>query len=318
MRRMLVNDAYQQAFEFMVAQGTHFEAQTYKKVYPEIQYPDLIPLDFSADEWANSVTYFSMDQVGEAEWFSHLATDMKLADVNRQKFEAPIYMGGIGYRYSLEEIMRAQKMGISLTSDRADAARRASEIFIDKRAFLGDTPKGWTGLLNNASVTVVNAPNDGTGSSRLWSDKTADQQVRDMNQAITAIYTGSNTVELADTILLPPSAWTSLGTTRVAETQITAWDFVQKNNAYTMQTGQPLTIRAVLGLESAGVAGVGRMVAYRRDPDVLKMHIPMRHRFLSAWQTSPLGFDVPGIFRIGPLEIRRPSAVRYVDGITPA
>jgi hypothetical protein len=29
-------------------------------------------------------------------------------------------------------------------------------------------------------------------------------------------------------------------------------------------------------------------------------------------------FDIPGIFRLGPVEIRRPGAVRYVDGITAA
>jgi hypothetical protein len=57
------------------------------------------------------------------------------------------------------------------------------------------------------------------------------------------------------------------------------------------------------------------MIAYRRDPQVLKMHIPMTHRFLNVWQTGPLVFDVPGIFRLAGLEIRRPGAVRYVDGI---
>lgn len=322
MKRLLVNDAYQQAFEFMVAQGTHFEAQTYKKQYPEIQYPRLIPLDFSADEWAPSITYFSVDQVGAADWFSHLATDMNLADVNRQKFEAPIYMAGIGYRYSLEEIMRAQRLNIQLTSDRSDAARRASEIFIDRRAFVGDTPKGWTGLLNNASATRVDATADGTSSSRLWSAKTADQIVRDINAALTGIFTGSNTVETADTVLLPQEAYAALATQRVDTTTIMAWDLLMKNNIYTMRTGLPLTVLGVLGLETAadtgGTSGTGRMVVYKRDPDVLKMHIPMRFRFLTAWQTSPLGFDVPGIFRIGQLEIRRPKAVRYVDGITAA
>jgi hypothetical protein len=57
------------------------------------------------------------------------------------------------------------------------------------------------------------------------------------------------------------------------------------------------------------------MVAYRRDPAVLKMHIPMPHRFMPIWQTAPLVFDVPGIFRLAGLEIRRPKSVRYTDGI---
>jgi len=48
---------------------------------------------------------------------------------------------------------------------------------------------------------------------------------------------------------------------------------------------------------------------------VLKMHIPMPFRFLPAWQTGPMKFDVPGIFRVGGVDIRRPKAVRYLDGI---
>jgi hypothetical protein len=49
------------------------------------------------------------------------------------------------------------------------------------------------------------------------------------------------------------------------------------------------------------------MIAYRRDPQVIKMHIPMTHRFLPVWQTGPLVFDVPGIFRLAGLEVRRPA-----------
>jgi hypothetical protein len=32
-------------------------------------------------------------------------------------------------------------------------------------------------------------------------------------------------------------------------------------------------------------------------------------------QTAPLRFDVPGIFRTGGVEIRRPGSMRYLDGI---
>jgi hypothetical protein len=37
-----------------------------------------------------------------------------------------------------------------------------------------------------------------------------------------------------------------------------------------------------------------------------------------VWQRGPIRFDVPGIFRLGGLEIRRPKAVRYIDGIMDA
>lgn len=315
--RMNLND--QQALGFLLQQTTHIEAEVYKIRYPDIQYQSLIPVDTSANEWAKSITYFSMDRVGEADWFNHMATDMRLADVNRAKHETGVLMGGIGYRYTLEELGHAQMIpGTNLTSERAEAARRAYEEFVDKRAFLGDTPKGWEGLINSSIVTRVDAVADGTSSSRLWSAKTSTQMIRDVNDALTGIYTGSKTVEMGDTVLLPITGFSTLATTRIENTEGNALDWLMKYNVYTLQTGQKLTIRGVLGLEDAGSGGVGRMVIYKKDPRVLKMHIPMTHRFLPVWQTGPMVFDIPGIFRLGPVEIRLPGAVRYVDGITAA
>lgn len=84
---------------------------------------------------------------------------------------------------------------------------------------------------------------------------------------------------------------------------------------YTAETGTPLMIRGVRGLDSAGASGNGRAIAYSRDPEGVKIHIPMTHRFLPVWQTGPIVFDVPGIFRLAGLEIRRPGAFRYADGV---
>jgi hypothetical protein len=314
--RLNLMDA-QQALGFVIEQTTYIETEVYKIAYPDIQYPLLMPVDESAPEWAKSVTYFSMDKVGAADWFHHQATDMRLADVARTKYEQGIEMAGIGYRYTLEEIGQAQLLGMPLTSERAEAAKRAYDEFVDGVAMVGDSRKGWTGLVNDLNVTRIDAANDGTGTTRTWSTKTPDQILRDVNDVLSAIYSASNTVEMADTLLLPITAFTLLTTKRIDNTTATVWDYLMRSNVYTAQTGQPLTVRGVRALNGAGTGGVGRMVAYRRDPRVVKMHIPMRHKFLPVWQTGPLVFDIPGIFRLGGVEIRRPGAVRYVDGITP-
>jgi hypothetical protein len=316
--RLNFGDA-QQALAFLVNQATHIEATVYRTQYPDIQYPMLVPVDESANEWAKSVTFFSMDRVGAADWFHNEANDMRLADVNRTKFEQGIEMAAIGYGYNLEELGQAMLVpGTNLTPERAAAARRAYEEFVDQVALYGDTQKGWTGLLNDASVTRVDATADGTGATRTWSTKTADQILRDVNDALTGIYVASNTVEMADTLLLPIESFTLIATKRLDATlSMSVLDYLQKYNVYTAQTGQPLMIRAVRGLENAGATSTGRMVAYRRSPDIVKLHLPMRHRFLAA-QPIPgsIKFIVPGIFRLGGTEIRRPGAVRYVDGIT--
>jgi hypothetical protein len=313
--RLNIGDA-QQALGFLVEQTSHIETEVYQTVYPDIQYPQLIPVDETANEWAKSVTFFSTDKVGQADWFHHMATDMRIADVNRTKYEQGIEMAGIGYRYTLEELGQAMLVpGMNLSAERADAARRAYEEFIDNIALRGSVDKGWTGLINDTTVTRVDAPADGTASSRLWTAKTVDLVLRDLNLPLSGLYSASNTVEMADTILLPVAQALLLSTTRITNTTDTLLSFVQKANVYTAQTGLPLTIRAVRGLETAGAGGTARMVAYKRDPRVLKLHLPMRHRFLPVWQTGPITFDVPGIFRTGGTEIRRPGAVRYFDGI---
>ena len=68
-------------------------------------------------------------------------------------------------------------------------------------------------------------------------------------------------------------------------------------------------------MDTAGVGGTTRLVAYRKDPEVLKLHMPMPHRFLPAWQSGPLRWDIPGVMRLGGLDVRLPKEVVYLDGI---
>lgn len=309
----MLND--QEAMGFLVSQTAYIESQVYETQYPDIQYPQIIPVDTSAPEWINTITFFSVDKVGQADWFSHLAKDVPIADVFRSKADETVEMAAIGYRYSLQELSVAARLGLRLTADRASAANRAYEEFVDRFALVGDTRKNKTGIMNNASVTVIDVPNGASGQAD-WNTKTADEIAKDVNLILTGIYTESLTVEIADTLLLPVEMLLLLSTKRMGpDTAMTLLTWLTSNNAYTAVTGRPLTIRGLRGLEDAGSGGSGRMIAYRRSPEVLKMHIPMPHQFLEVWRTGPLVYDVPGIFRLGGVEIRRPKAVRYADDI---
>ena len=243
-----------------------------------------------------------------------MSTDMRLADVQRSAYEQGIEMAAIGYRYTLEEIGQAMMIGWNLTTERAAAAVRAAEEFTERVAMVGDTAKGWTGIINAAGVTATTAQ-AGVGGV-TWALKTADEILRDVNNALADIYNTSNTIETANTILLPINQYTLISPSVLSDSlDMTIMEWLSRYNVYRPRPGQPLTIRAVRQLATAGSGGTARMMVYRRDPTILKMHIPMRHRFMPVWQTGPITFDIPGIFRLGGAEIRRPGAVRYVDGI---
>lgn len=309
----------QQALGFAVSQTAYIEQQVYKVQYPDIQYPALIPVDTSANEWAKSVTYYSSDKVGRAGWFHSQAKDIHIADIERTKNEVGIEMADIGYRWTLEELGQAMMIpGTNLGPDRAEAALRAYEEFVDDAVLRGKAEKSFSGFMNYPGVTTVTAQ-AGVGGV-TWALKAttatgADEIIRDVNDAITNVYTSTLQVELADTILLPLTQMTQISTLRIPNTAMSVLEYLRLHNVYTQITGQPLTIRGVRGLETAGAGPSARMIAYRRDPQIVKVHIPMTHRFLPVWQTGPMIFDVPGIFRFAGVEIRRPKSVRYVDGI---
>jgi hypothetical protein len=253
----------QQALGFLQSQLAVIEPQLYRIQYPEIIYPRLMPIDSSASEWAKSITYYSIDRVGTADWFDGAATSMALADINRDKREQGIEMAGIGYRYTLEELGVAMMIpGMNLSSERAEAARRGYEEFMDRLVRVGDAKKGITGLFNSPYVTRVTAAPTGTGSSSLWSTKTADQMITDVQQALTQVYQGSATVEMADTVLLPIAAMQLLANTRIPNTYGNALDYLMKYNLWTHTTQQPLTILGVLNLDTAGAGQTARMIAY--------------------------------------------------------
>ena len=301
----------QAALGFLINQTSYIEQQVNEIVYPDIQYPELIPVDTSAGEFAKSVTYYSSDKYGEANWINGNSDDIPLAGTEKTKFQTPVYTAAIGYSFGWEEVNQAMLLGRNLQADDAAAARRAYEEMVDRVAVLGDSRKGFQGLINNSSVNAASATNGDWGGTGT----TSDQVLEDVNNALLAVGSSTLYTSIADTLLLSFGKMNFLATTRLGDTERTLLSFLRENNTYTAMTGRPLTIRGVRGLGTAGVGGTERMIAYRRDPSVLKLHIPMPHRFLPVHQAGPLRWEVPGVFRLGGLDIRRPLEVKYRDGI---
>ena len=307
-------DAVQASLGYAQKQTSHIEAGVYALRYPELNYAELVPVDTSAGEWAKSVTYYSMDGAGAAKWLNGNGKDVPVVGTSTAQHETAVYSAGIGYGYGLEEVNQARMLGQNLASDKAAIARRAYEQMVYNVALSGDSDKGFEGLYNYTGVPQAAVAADGTGSATTWATKTPDQIIRDVNNGLTGIVTATKETELADTLVLPTERFNYIASTRLTDTSMTILEFLQKANVYTAQTGQPLMIRGKRGLLTAGSGSTARMVAYRRAPDVLKLHIPMVHRFFPV-QIEGFQFTIPGMFRLGGLDVRLPKAMSYLDGM---
>lgn len=293
-----VNDAAN--LSFVVAQTAHIEAVVLKKKYPAITYAQDIPVDTSANPFATSVTFYASDAIGAAKVMNGKGDDMPLANVDMQKLDNAVSLAGIGYSFSLEEIGQAQMLGLNLDTMGADGARFAYEKFVDAVAYTGNTAMGVTGLYNTSGITT-------SAATGVFSGLTPDQILTNVNVLLSGPYTASLGVEMADTLKLPLTVFADLAQRRLTDTALPLLMYIRDANIFTATTGRPLTIAGDHRLTT-------RAVAYTKDPDVLKLHIPMPLRFLAP-QPRNLGYVVPGMFRLAGLDIRRRGAVRYMDSV---
>lgn len=316
---------------FARQQSHVLNARVYEIEYEEMDYRALIPINTNIPEWAAGMDTLVADKVGEAKWQSTFAKDVPLADVTLNMVSTTFSEYAVGYQWNVGELNKAQFSGFPLTARRAEAARFAAEIFVWETALIGASLKGWTGLINHASVVPQPAASVGTAApNTAWvlndgtGNKTPEQIVADINNAIMGpANTGNGIINalLADTVLLPPLAMKHIEETPYGVTapNETIASYVQTRNAYTRRTGRPLTLRELPALSRAatvGVAGGGRLVAYRNSENVLELPMPMAYRFWPIYQDGPFNFTVPGMGRIGQLDVKRPG-IRYLDGITP-
>lgn len=316
------NDA--QALSFVQGQAYAINQRVYETRYPDWDFGRLIYVDTSGPEWSPGVMTYTSDMSGKAQWQSGYAKDIPLADVSQDMQTRQHRLAAIGYQYNLEEVNSTMGFpGASLSDRRARAARLAYMQFMYRLTVAGDAEKGLGGLINYSGVTATTAPADGTGSATAWVSsagvglKTPAQIVRDINIALQGVYLDTLQIEMADTLLLPVEAMNYIAQTPYSATTMeTILAFVMRNNIYTLTTGRPLTVRTVRELSTAAAGGTGRLVAYKNDADYVRLHLPMPHRFLPVYQSGPMHFEVPGIFRTGGVELMTTVAMRYLDVIS--
>lgn len=309
----------QAAYPFVIAQGRNIETKVYQRRYPTFNYGAHVPVVTEGNEWAIGTTFFTVDTAGEAKFLSGAGTDMPFNQATKDQASQDFAMIGSGWEWNIEEVNQAALYNINLNDTKAMSAADKVERLLNSVAMVGTSEKNWKGFVNNASVSRVDVANDGTGPSRYWSTKTNVQIVRDVNDLIGSIRTNTSEVEWANALRLPPEAFRLIATREYGSSNgtLTVLEFLRKNNIYTAETGQALDIQPLRELRNASNLGGGRMVAYRKDVEVLRFHLPMPRRVLQPRQKSIMGFETGLIARTGGTEIRLPGAMAYGDEITP-
>lgn len=297
---------------FFARQLEYIRPKIYDVKRPPLSALAVFPIDTTVPEWANTVTYRMFDATGIAKIIASYADDLPMVGINGKEFSSPVHSLGDAYGWSTAEIRAAAATGVPLKSSKAVMAKRGHDIAVNKIAWFGDAEAGLPGFLSNTNIPVYTIPNDGTGTSKLWSTKTADQIIRDMTAMVNLVRTQSKDVHRATELWVSLDSWTIISTTVRGTVANPSADSILK----VFQVNNPdVTVRPILELgQVATYSNLNVIVAIENTLENLQLVLPMPFREYPP-QANNLAFKVPCESRVGGVTIEYPFAMVIGSGI---
>jgi hypothetical protein len=253
-------------------------------------------------------------------WIGKETTQISGTQVDLAKVPHTLHLWGNELKYTIPELEMAAKLGRPIDQQKFDGLKMKHQMDIDEMVYIGDSSLGAYGLVNQPGVTYTNAPN-GAAASPLWSKKTADEILADVNSLLASVWATSAYAVVPDTILLPPFQFSILTTAKVSSAgNISILRYVMENNLLTTSTGKKLKIYPVKWLVGAGNGGtigttgtVDRMMAYSKNKNHVRYPMTLLQR--TPIQYDSLWHKTTYFCRLGEIEYVYPATAGYLDGI---
>lgn len=239
------------------------------------------------------------------------------ANFDKGMFKTHIF--SIGMRIMWVDMQREKLTGRSLESILRDGVRMAYDKHMDANVYAGIKTYGSTGLLNNPEITVTSAAaTGGTSKSTKFKDKTPDQILKDVNDAILASWEAAeyDRDAIPNHIIMPYEQFNYLATTKVTElAEKTILQFLLENNV-AKTNGSDLYIGGCSWCQGAGSGGSDRMMVYiNKDRYLAADELAPLSRVMTQPNTENVCYDTAYMANLSEVQMYYENISRYVDGI---
>lgn len=275
---------------------------------------DLNPLDIADENTGfDSVKYGAVGGVQPAgkSFIGTKTTEIGNVSADFERKLNPTFLWAEGVQVNIIELAKAAKLGRNLDGTLLDALNMKKNVDTQNMVYLGDAANGVKGLVNQTSVTAVVVAN-GASASPLWTSKTDDEILQDLNTQLTAAWAATGYKIMPSRVGLPPAKFAYLISRKIANGSMSIAKFLSENSIAMSQNGRPLELVPMRELIGAGTAGADRMMFYTKDRKNLRF--PMSPTASTAVQYRDLFQRTIYYLRMGVVELLRPETVRYADG----
>ena len=296
------------AMSFLVSQLAFTESKVFEKYRTPMQNEKFIPQRFDAGEHVDTIRYEVFDYVGDTDDASPKSNAPRTVNVGFSQVDYGVRDGQVSYEYTQHDLRVTAFLRKPLPEAKMTAAVQTYKRRMNKVGLFGNASYGLNGLFNNPLVPTATLP---YGNWTATTD--VDQMLADLNYLVYLTWVGSANNIVANQLVLPGKAYSLAQQRRIPNTNITVLDFFLEHNLAKDQ-GFDLSVDPGFGLETAGVGGSARTMAYYRDEDHVTQHIPLPLRFLAP-QPEGTKIMVFGEYRYCGTHIRYVNAAVYADGL---
>lgn len=220
-------------------------------------------------EWANEYTHEMWEPLGIAQLLADDATDVPMADVSFREETFNVRDFGIGYKYTVKELLQSQHTGKQINIKRALACRLGVEQKMNRIMTYGDPVAklfGMFNFLNTPRLIAASGINGGTPATVLAL----------LNEWANSIFDLTETAASPTRVMMAPSDYTYISTTPLnlaggAETTILT-HFLANN---------PFITEVVPMIECKGAGPTGGNIVVIDHPDVFE------HKLVQAFTQYP-------------------------------
>jgi len=303
-----------QALSYITNNQQAIMAEVDEIIYTEFRLPGMIPLKTSGiPEGAASFAYRVVNRYGKGKFIDNDGKTAPSATVSQGLVPYTLEYAGIVPEWSIEDARKAAFGGLALDTETIEAGTVGCMDHIEEVAFVGDAARSFEGLTNNSDI-----PSD--TASKTFANSSALEMVQFIQNGVTQriidtkeVFGRNLKIEL--TVYMPIAQAGLLTDTNYADdASKTVWEYVSVNNLWTQYTGKPLKLEIVSEFAGAGAGATDRCLFGFNDARVMEMGIPIMPRIIRTLEQA-FGVIAPMEYKISGLNVKRPTAMEYWDGI---
>lgn len=308
-------------YQYTVQTTTLIRAKVITQKFYEVPPAELVPMAIGEGAWMEQLqTNLVYQASGDFErGIVSVAdpSDVAQVSVGLAPVPAKIVSWAMGYQYSNMEIEKALAAdNWDVVTAKVAALKKLWDLGIQKIAFLGSKsdPTGVPGLLSNSSV------NASTGIITAAISGLTTTQLQALISALLADYfSNSNSTVLPDTFIMPMSDYLGMGVPYSGTFPVTSM-LAYFQQMFKEITGNPnFMIKGLAYSNQAqnigywAVAGTNRYVLYRRDPETIRMDLPVDIILNAPGTGNNFNWNGVGVGQFTGAIAYRPAEIRYYD-----